>query len=365
MVTNTMPAVPTPAVRPLQPSDFVHIDVDLASATRLLHDARMTEWLAAVGGVHLVRYGGRLHDDRILCITLAAPGGVIQIAMPAATMPALTVACANVMQSMLSLLPLMATRMLAPVLQRLGTAADVLADRGWLAISVTGVRLHVVADHGRLPVPLASWEWTWEAEFQSSAAVLAIDPGCVAALQQLIARLPVRESPAASGWRVGSVLRVGSRRLAVDLLRSLAVGDVVLFHDQGDIDRLDARLYCGVASGRHWSAAVSISQRKVSLMSELQMHDGKTDSDLDVPGPPLESHVAELDVPVHFELDNAALSLAQLNALRPGYVIDLSIPVQDAEIRLVACGQVIGRGRLVVIGDCLGVQIEQLTGGIA
>ncbi len=363
MVTDTMLEEVAPGVRSLQHADFARVDVRQAAATRLLHDPRLTQWLATALGVQLVRRNGRLKDDRILCISLAAPGGALHVALPAEAMPVLAVACGNVVQSMLSLLPLIATRLLAPVLQRVGAAADAAVEHVWQPIGITGARLHAVAVHGQLPSPLAMWEWTLAGECRSCAAVLAIDPGCVAALQQLVARLPVRQSAAASSWRVGSLLRIATRRLGAGLLRSLEIGDVVLCLDQLDTDQLHGQLFCGAASGRHLSAEVSISKRKVSLMSELQTHDGKSDSDLDVPGPPLESHVAELEVPVHFEVDNAALSLAQLNALRPGYVIDLSIPVEDAEIRLVACGRVIGRGRLVVIGDCLGVQIEHVAGG--
>ena len=100
------------------------------------------------------------------------------------------------------------------------------------------------------------------------------------------------------------------------------------------------------------------------MTSELDTHDGRFDEAMSS-ATPLESNVAELEVPVHFEIDSAALSLAQLASLRPGYVINLSLPVDEAEIRLVACGQLVGRGKLVVIGDCLGVQIDHITSGRA
>ena len=352
-------------IRPLHIDDLPRIDLAQAAATRLLHDPRLTEWLAATSGVLLVRQTGRVPTDRLLRIELAAPGGAIHIAVPAELMPALAVASGNVVQSVLSLLPLIGSRMLGPLLAHLSAAADAIAECGWQAIGITSVRLHSTPVHGTLPLPLALWEWSLRDQCQSCVAVLAIDPGCVTALQQVIACLPVRQRSAAASWRLGSVLRIATHALRTDLLRSLCIGDVVLCKEDTDVDNFKGYLYCGAASGLHWSVAVQISRQKVSLMSQLQTHDGNNDSDLDVPGPPLASHVAALEVPVHFELDNAAMSLAQLSALQPGYVIDLSIPVQDAEIRLVACGQVIGRGRLVVIGDCLGVQIEHVTGGAA
>jgi type III secretion system YscQ/HrcQ family protein len=352
-----------PMVRPLRSADFHAIDGVQAAAARLLNDPRLIDWLGAASGVRLARIPGAFQEDRSLVLDLSAPGGAISIAVPAELLPALTVAACNVVQSVLCLLPLIATRMLSPLLARIAATAGTHGDPGWNMLDITRVRLHVFAVHGPLPASLSLWEWTRPGQCRSRVAVLAIDPGCVTALQQVISSLPVRQPPVADAWRIGSLLRIASRPVRIGLLQSLCIGDVVLCRENADIDHLDARLYCGAASGVHWSAAVVISQRKVSLMSPIQAHEGRTDSDLDIPGPPLASHVAELEVPVHFEVDNAALSLAQLSALKPGYVIELSIPVQDAEIRLVACGQVIGRGRLVVIGDCLGVQIEHVAGG--
>jgi type III secretion system YscQ/HrcQ family protein len=358
-----VPPMMPPMVRPLRSADFHVIDGVQAATARLLHDPRLTEWLGAACGVRLTRLQGAFKEDRSLVFDLSTPGGAVSIAIPAELMPALAVAGGNVVQSVLCLLPLIATRMLSPLLARIAAAAGKKADPGWHMVGITRVRLHGFAVHGPLPAPVSMWEWTLPGQCRSRVAVLAIDPGCVAALQQVISDLPVRRPPVADAWRIGSLLRIASRPVRIGLLQSLCIGDVVLCKDNADIDHLDARLYCGAAAGVHWSAAVRISQQKVSLMSQIQVHEGRTDSDLDIPGPPLASHVAELEVPVHFEVDNAALSLAHLSALKPGYVIELSIPVQDAEIRLVACGQVIGRGRLVVIGDCLGVQIEHVAGG--
>ena len=98
-------------------------------------------------------------------------------------------------------------------------------------------------------------------------------------------------------------------------------------------------------------------------MSDMQEQDGAADGAASLPL--LSTGVAELEVPVHFEIESAALSIAQLSSLRPGYVIELAIPVEEAQIRVVTCGQLLGRGRLVVIGDCLGVQIESLVAGSA
>ncbi|WP_233836500.1 type III secretion system cytoplasmic ring protein SctQ [Paraburkholderia sp. ZP32-5] len=73
--------------------------------------------------------------------------------------------------------------------------------------------------------------------------------------------------------------------------------------------------------------------------------------------------IGELELPLQFEIDTVAMPLAQLAALRPGYVIELRTPVKDARIRLVAHGQTIGHGELVSLGEHLGIRILQMAHG--
>jgi type III secretion protein Q len=68
-----------------------------------------------------------------------------------------------------------------------------------------------------------------------------------------------------------------------------------------------------------------------------------------------------LDLPVQFEIDSVALPLAELAALRPGYVIELAAPVLDTPVRLVTHGQTVGFGEIVAIGEHLGVRITRMA----
>ena len=68
-----------------------------------------------------------------------------------------------------------------------------------------------------------------------------------------------------------------------------------------------------------------------------------------------------LDLPVQFEIDSVALPLAQLAALRPGYVIELAAPVLDTPVRLVTHGQTVGYGEIVCVGEHLGVRITRMA----
>ena len=79
-------------------------------------------------------------------------------------------------------------------------------------------------------------------------------------------------------------------------------------------------------------------------------------------GEPGEAPVAigELDLPVKIEIDTVALPVAQLSALRAGYVLELPVPVREAQVRLVSYGQMIALGELVAVGDHIGVRIVRM-----
>lgn len=76
---------------------------------------------------------------------------------------------------------------------------------------------------------------------------------------------------------------------------------------------------------------------------------------------PSTSNVAELELPVQLEVDQLALSLSTLSGLQPGQILELSVPVDQADIRLVVYGQTIGTGRLLAVGEHLGVQILSMS----
>jgi type III secretion protein Q len=73
--------------------------------------------------------------------------------------------------------------------------------------------------------------------------------------------------------------------------------------------------------------------------------------------------IGELNLPVKFELDTVQMPVVQLSALRPGYVVELPVPIIDARIRLTSYGQTIGTGELVTVGDQLGVRVLQMMHG--
>lgn len=70
--------------------------------------------------------------------------------------------------------------------------------------------------------------------------------------------------------------------------------------------------------------------------------------------------IGELDLPVKVEIDTVSLPVAQLSALRAGYVLQMPVLVRDAQVRLVSYGQTVAYGELVAVGEHLGVRIVRV-----
>lgn len=68
-----------------------------------------------------------------------------------------------------------------------------------------------------------------------------------------------------------------------------------------------------------------------------------------------------LEVKLRFEVGDMAVSLGELKALRPGHVFDLGQPLNRGTVRILAHGNVLGKGFLVAVGDRLGVRVSEFA----
>jgi type III secretion protein Q len=180
------------------------------------------------------------------------------------------------------------------------------------------------------------------------------------AMAQQIAAALGHQPPASSGrlakLRLPARVTLFSRLLSINKWRGLTPGDVVL----GSVElqhgsRFQGRVTFGLGITMQAKANIDLSSSSASLAENLEMEEGEETAD----APPL-GEVGELNVPVSFELDSARISLNELAAIGPGSVIELQTVVKDASVRLVCMGQVVGSGKLVVIGDHLGVRVERM-----
>ncbi|MGV2292957.1 type III secretion system cytoplasmic ring protein SctQ [Trinickia sp. YCB016] len=245
--------------------------------------------------------------------------------------------------------------------------------------------------------PFVALSFTLQARHH--AFTLLAEPPCYDALDALL-----RAGPAAAvaakrrewqAWQPGLVvpgrLIVGTKAIAVDTLAALEPGDVLL---RGVFPSFDTTLLSSAGASPEarpravaaWGtpgltrlyAAVEIDGHSLVIVKEPNMSEeldpvsadaglatdqsgdpGGASDDAAGDGYPI--HVGELELPVQFEIDTVALPLAQLSALGPGYVVELPVPVAEAQLKLVAHGQTIGYGELVTVGEHLGIRIIRMA----
>ncbi|MDH6146204.1 MULTISPECIES: type III secretion system cytoplasmic ring protein SctQ [Paraburkholderia] len=196
-----------------------------------------------------------------------------------------------------------------------------------------------------------------------------LDTEWLEALERLVANQCLPFATHVSSIAVPGRLSIGERSVSVALLDSLRPGDVVL----RCVSNAFAALYRGecetarlpVAWGRYGTRQLralaiagpqSLTIEEDPVMShDMQFNAPLTDS-IDTP-----VDISHLDLPLKLEIDTVSLPVAQLSALRAGYVLELPTALPDARVRLVTYGQTIGFGELVSVGDHLGVRLVQLS----
>lgn len=168
-------------------------------------------------------------------------------------------------------------------------------------------------------------------------------------------------------------IRLRSRLCSLATLASLNRHDVLLgwqpglpFVEGGAIEHASLRI--GAPRGRQLRAGVRVDAHTVTLETSVTLATAAQPDDFDPlagassdPATEPLVPVSSIDLPVHVELFSVNLSLAQIGSLEPGYVLDLPLPLADAAVRLVSYGQTVAFGKLVAVGENLGVQIQRMA----
>lgn len=167
-------------------------------------------------------------------------------------------------------------------------------------------------------------------------------------------------------------IRLRSRRCSPDMLASLGRNDILIGWQPSSGYAANqalrgATLHIGAPRGRQLRAGVRVDSNTVTLETPVTLATAQPD-DLDpLEGALNDPHaeplvpVSSMELPVHVELFSVNLGVAQLSALQPGFVLDLPLPLADSAVRLVSYGQTLAFGKLVAVGDNLGVQIERMA----
>lgn len=153
---------------------------------------------------------------------------------------------------------------------------------------------------------------------------------------------------------------LGSTRVSANDLRGLAAGDVlVIQRGVGTRDELQCWLALGDNRRVVGRAAVCVGGLQVIGIG------GQEEASMDYEPAPDAAHptlasAGEVEVTVRFELKPWRANLDELGLLAPGSVIDTGGHIGDAEIALWVERRCIGTGRLMAVGDRLGVRVHQL-----
>ncbi|TKC86944.1 YscQ/HrcQ family type III secretion apparatus protein [Trinickia terrae] len=203
------------------------------------------------------------------------------------------------------------------------------------------------------------------------ATLEQIDSGWLDEIEALVARQCTPFATHVSEIAVPGRILIGEKTMSVTTIDSLRPGDVILravsetmsamLKNESEAAR--TQVVWGRYGTRQLYATVDVTHHALTLTEDPIMSHAMQFSapHADSFNAPVE--ISDLDLPLKLEIDTVSMPVAQLSALRAGYVLELPTAVPDARIRLVTYGQTIGFGELVSVGDHLGVRLVQLSRG--
>ncbi|KVT54411.1 type III secretion system cytoplasmic ring protein SctQ [Burkholderia ubonensis] len=356
-----------------------------AALARIVADARLAAWLARFPALSGWRAATdeRPRFERPGVLDLRWNSATARIAIDLAAFPALDVVAAPALDARgdasVSLRTALASALLAPLVAAFAAA-------GLDGVTIGGLR-------AAPPAALDATRCVLSFALDGAPLRCALLDASMPWLDALAARLRGERLPDAAGQlarvRLPGRVRLGSRRLPLAVLRSLRPGDVLLDLAPAALGAARAgplHAWWGARRAMQWHATVLIEGTTMTMIETPDTADDldepivagglPTDSpadspadsradppDDDAPGAaPEPADLGDVDLPVHVEIDTLSLSIAELAALRPGYVLELPLAARDVPVRLVAYGQAIGGGRLVAVGAHLGVRIDRMAG---
>lgn len=198
--------------------------------------------------------------------------------------------------------------------------------------------------------------------------------GCIqfedhAVLPTLVAALklgPVHTRHAFDALRVPLSFMVGRTQIRLHEVRTISPGDIIgieSWHSSGAALRVTASI--GAGTGPELVALAEGSRITVQTLKDPDMTPNLH--------PPLdsddESHAGNLpldrldamEVTLRFEVGELPVLLGELRGVRAGHVFELPQELNRSTVRILAHGNVLGRGHLVAVGDRLGVRVSEFA----
>ncbi len=165
--------------------------------------------------------------------------------------------------------------------------------------------------------------------------------------------------------RVGLNFCLGTTRIRLHEVRKIRPGDIVsleAWNSAGGGLLLTAELgapagwqLIGLAEGTR----ITLQQTRDIAMNRDALAPPAAD-DQDSVGQPID-RLDALEVTLRFEVGELSVSLGELKNLRTGHVFELAQPLNRSPVRILAHGNVLGKGYLVAVGDRLGVRVSEFA----
>lgn len=187
------------------------------------------------------------------------------------------------------------------------------------------------------------------------------DPAGVHALLQAVTLPRAAPSRTLDGLRLPLRWRIGTTRLALREMADVRAGDIVgieRWHPSGDGVGLSADLG---AAGLQLLARAEGERITIVETRILPMNTDTAAAD-EAATLPLE-RLDGLEVDLRFEVGELSLTLGELKRIQPGHVLELGQPLNRTPVRILAHGNVLGKGHLVAVGDRLGVRVAEFAPG--
>jgi type III secretion protein Q len=326
----------------------------VSAASRLLHNRQLRSgWRRALGGLDFAPLAGR-PADAVQRVSVQTQHGVAAAYFSAPDFPSVDVAASHAASVPAALQQLAAEALMQPLLEALRSVG--LAD-----VAVIGL----APVEGRFDeVPAAGWVRVLR-DGEPVASFICIElPD--AAMREIAQQLqpPGFASRMARALALRGHVTLATRAVRRSVLGSLLPGDVLLLASGGVEQRVDCSVSFGARGARRWSAAASVDETSLTIQGAGRMVDDDDDLESqadDASAAAGDSPPHDIEVPVRFEIDTVPLPLAEIEAMSSGYVIELAVPLSAAQIKLVACGRVIGVADLVAVGDRLGARITHMV----
>jgi type III secretion protein Q len=222
---------------------------------------------------------------------------------------------------------------------------------------------HSARGHFMLPFTLADGDGN---PAGAGRALIPLSAAALSVLADLIKAFPRRPAPDCSSLPLFLSLCAGRESFPLALLREAEPGDVLRFSCPAK-----PALTLEIAGRALWTA--SLTDGKITIagilnknpeeaaMSARPENVGASAAGPQAPGLSREA-IDALEITLTLELDERRVTVGELAALGPGQILDTTASL-DAPVTIKAGGRAVGKGRLVEVGDSLGVLISSLDLG--